>query len=263
MCSYSLMENPTEEKMPLTSHLEELRNRLVRIFIAIGIGFAACWFIKESLFQIITAPLVKVLPKDSFMIYTSLPEAFFNYMKIAFYASLLLTSPFSLYQVWKFVSPGLHSTEKKYVAPFVISSSVLFIGGVCFGYYLALPPAYGFFVEFSSDFLRPMFSLKEYLTFSLKLLLAFGLSFELPVFIFFLAKIGIVNSTMLAKQRRYAILIIFIVAAILTPSPDAITQIIMAVPLMILYEISIYIAKFAGKKRPEADDEKGAKEDIT
>ncbi len=253
------MENHAEEKMPFTSHLDELRKRLVRILIAVGIGFGACWFVREWLFQIITAPLVRVLPQNSYMIYTSLPEAFFNYMKISFYASLFLTSPFTLYQLWKFVSPGLYQKEKKYVAPFVISSTILFVGGVLFGYYLALPPAYSFFVEFSSDFLKPMFSLKEYLSLSLKLLLVFGLSFELPVFIFFMAKIGIVSSKTLAKQRRYAILIIFIAAAVLTPSPDAITQIIMAIPLMILYEFSIFIAKFAEKKRPEADD---TKEDV-
>ena len=253
------MENPAEEKMPFTSHLNELRKRLIRILIAVGIGFVACWYLREWLFQVITAPLVRVLPQNSHMIYTSLPEAFFNYMKISFYASLFLTSPFTLYQLWKFVSPGLYPTEKKYVAPFVISSTILFIGGVLFGYYVALPPAYSFFVEFSSDFLKPMFSLKEYLSLSLKLLLAFGLSFELPVFIFFMAKIGIVNSKMLAKQRRYAILVIFIAAAILTPSPDAITQIIMAIPLMILYEFSIFIARFAEKKHPEADD---TKEDV-
>lgn len=253
------MENPAEEKMPFTSHLDELRKRLIRILIAVGIGFVACWYFREWLFQVITAPLVKVLPQNSHMIYTSLPEAFFNYMKISFYASLFLTSPFTLYQLWKFVSPGLYPTEKKYVAPFVISSTILFIGGVLFGYYLALPPAYSFFVEFSSDFLKPMFSLKEYLSLSLKLLLAFGLSFELPVFIFFMAKIGIVSSKTLAKQRRYAILVIFIAAAILTPSPDAVTQIIMAIPLMILYEFSIFIARFAEKKHPEADD---TKEDV-
>jgi len=253
------MENPAEEKMPFTSHLDELRKRLIRILIAVGIGFVACWYLREWLFQVITAPLVKVLPQNSHMIYTSLPEAFFNYMKISFYASRFLTSPFTLYQLWKFVSPGLYPTEKKYVAPFVISSTILFIGGVLFGYYLALPPAYSFFVEFSSDFLKPMFSLKEYLSLSLKLLLAFGLSFELPVFIFFMAKIGIVNSKTLAKQRRYAILVIFIAAAILTPSPDAVTQIIMAIPLMILYEFSIFIARFAEKKHPEADD---TKEDV-
>ncbi|MCX5835906.1 MAG: twin-arginine translocase subunit TatC [Deltaproteobacteria bacterium] len=253
------MENPAEEKMPFTFHLDELRKRLIRILIAVGIGFVACWYLREWLFQVITAPLVRVLPQNSHMIYTSLPEAFFNYMKISFYASLFLTSPFTLYQLWKFVSPGLYPTEKKYVAPFVISSTILFIGGVLFGYYLALPPAYSFFVEFSSDFLKPMFSLKEYLSLSLKLLLAFGLSFELPVFIFFMAKIGVVNSKTLAKQRRYAILVIFIAAAVLTPSPDAVTQIIMAIPLMILYEFSIFIARFAEKKHPEADD---TKEDV-
>jgi len=256
------MENPAEGKMPLTSHLDELRKRLIRILIVIAIGFAVCWYFREWLFQVITAPLAKVLPPNSFMIYTSLPEAFFNYMKISFYASIFLTCPYSLYQVWKFISPGLYSTEKKYVAPFVISSTLLFIGGVLFGYFLALPPAYSFFVEFSSDFLKPMFSLKEYLSLSLKLLLAFGLSFELPVFIFFMAKIGIVNSNMLSKQRRYAILIIFIVAAVLTPSPDVITQIIMAVPLMILYEISIYIAKFAEKKRPKKDSDRETDEEV-
>ena len=251
-------EEPVGVKMSLSSHLEDLRKRLIRILIIVGIGFAVCWYFREWLFQVITAPLADVLPKNSYMIYTNLPEAFFNYMKISFYASLFLTSPFTLYQLWKFVSPGLYSTEKKYVVPFVISSTVLFIGGVLFGYYLALPPAYSFFVEFSSDFLKPMFSLKEYLSLSLKLLLAFGLSFELPVFIFFMVKIGIVNSTILAKKRRYAILIIFIVAAVLTPSPDAITQIIMAVPLIILYELSIFVAKFAEKKHPQPH---GAKED--
>jgi sec-independent protein translocase protein TatC len=254
------MEDPTEEKMPFTFHLDELRKRLIRILIVVGVGFVACWYLREWLFQVITAPLVRVLPQNTHMIYTSLPEAFFNYMKISFYASLFLTSPFTLYQLWKFVSPGLYPKEKKYVVPFVVSSTLLFVGGVLFGYYLALPPAYSFFLEFSSDFLKPMFSLKEYLSLSLKLLLAFGISFELPVFIFFMAKIGIVSSKTLAKQRRYAILVIFVAAAILTPSPDAITQIIMAVPLMILYEFSIFIAKFAEKKRPETDD---VKEDLS
>ncbi|TRZ74250.1 MAG: twin-arginine translocase subunit TatC, partial [Deltaproteobacteria bacterium] len=215
------MEDPVEEKMPFTSHLEELRTRIIRIIIAAAIGFGVCWYFKEWLFQIITRPLHQVLPPNSFMIYTSLPEAFFNYMKISFYASLFLISPYILYQLWKFISPGLYKSEKKYMFPFVISSTILFICGILFGYYLALPPAFSFFVEFSSDFLKPMFSMREYLSLSLKLLLAFGVSFELPVVIFFLARIGVVNSKMLSRNRRYAILIIFIAAAILTPSPDA------------------------------------------
>ncbi|MGZ6237401.1 MAG: twin-arginine translocase subunit TatC [Syntrophales bacterium] len=256
------MEDPTEEKMPFTSHLEELRTRIIRIMIAAAIGFGVCWYFKEWLFQIITKPLHQVLPPNSFMIYTSLPEAFFNYMKISFYASLFLTSPYILYQLWKFISPGLYKTEKKYMLPFVISSTILFICGILFGYYLALPPAFGFFVEFSSDFLKPMLSLREYLSFSLKLLLAFGVSFELPVAIFFLAKIGVVRSRTLSKNRRYAILIIFIAAAILTPSPDALTQIIMAVPLMGLYEIGIIVAKLAEKKRPKEEDLKDDQKEI-
>ncbi|MBN1614441.1 MAG: preprotein translocase subunit TatC, partial [Deltaproteobacteria bacterium] len=145
---------------------------------------------------------------------------------------------------------GLYPRERRYVLPFMIASTVLFAGGVLFGYFIVLPPAFRFFVTFASDFLKPMFSLKEYLSLSLKFLLAFGLSFELPVFIFFLTKVGVVNAAMLSRQRRYAILIIFIAAAVLTPSPDAISQILMALPLMILYELSIYVAKFAQRKRP-------------
>jgi sec-independent protein translocase protein TatC len=256
------MEDPVEEKMPFTSHLEELRTRIIRIMIAAAIGFGVCWYFKEWLFQIITRPLYQVLPPNSFMIYTSLPEAFFNYMKISFYGSLFLTSPYILYQLWKFISPGLYKSEKKYMIPFVISSTILFICGILFGYYLALPPAFSFFVEFSSDLLKPMFSLREYLSLSLKLLLAFGVSFELPVVIFFLARIGVVSSKMLSRNRRYAILIIFIAAAILTPSPDALTQIIMAIPLMGLYEIGIIVAKLAEKKRPKAEDLKDDQQEI-
>lgn len=247
------MDEPVEEKLPLTAHLEELKKRLVRSLMAIGIGFGVCYYFKDGLFKIMTKPLMDVMPKNSYMIYTSLPEAFFTYMKIAFFASLFLTAPFTLYQIWKFISPGLFPREKKYVVPFVLTSTLLFIGGIVFAYFLALPPAFGFFVEFSSDTLRPMFTMREYLSFALKLLLAFGVSFELPVFIFFMTKLGIVNSLMLSKHRRYAILIIFIVAAILTPSPDAFTQCIMAIPLMVLYELSIFVAKFAEKKKKETD----------
>lgn len=253
------MNNSNEERMPFTAHLEELRSRLIRILAAIGIGFLVSYAFKDWLFKVITRPLAGVLPPNSFMIYTGMPEAFFIYMKLAFFASLFLTSPYILYQIWKFISPGLYLREKKYVVPFILSSTTLFVSGVLFGYFIVLPPAFSFFVSFSSDFLKPMFSLKEYLSLSLKFLLGFGVSFELPVFIFFMTKIGIVNARMLSRQRRYAILIIFIVAAILTPSPDAVTQTLMALPLMFLYEISIFVAKFAGKKPSPADD--GQKED--
>jgi sec-independent protein translocase protein TatC len=243
------MENTEDEKMSLIDHLTELRKSLVRSCIAVGIGFFACYYFKDWLFDIITMPLTSVLPKNSYLIYTGLTEAFFVYMKLAIFSSLIITSPFVLYQIWKFIAPGLLATEKKYVVPFVLSSTSLFIGGVLFGYFVALPPAFEFFVSFNNKYLQAMISFNDYLSLFVTFLLGFGLSFELPVFMFFLAKLGIVNSKMLSKQRRYAILVIFIVAAILTPSPDALSQILMAIPLMFLYEVSIFVVKFVEKKK--------------
>jgi sec-independent protein translocase protein TatC len=247
-------EKPEEERMPLTSHLEELKTRLIRILIVVGVGFGVCYLFKEWSFRIITKPLVDVMPAQSSMIFTGLPEAFFIHMKIAFFASLFLTAPYTLFEIWRFVSPGLYKKERRLVFPFVFFSTILFIGGVLFGYFIALPPAFSFFVSFSTDFLKPMISFREYLDLTLKFLLAFGLCFEMPVFIFFLAKIGIVNAKMLSKHRRYAILIIFIAAAVLTPSPDAVSQILMAIPLMVLYEVSIFVAKFARRNKPAPEE---------
>jgi sec-independent protein translocase protein TatC len=231
--------------------LEELKERLIRVLVVLGLGFVVCYVFRDWSFEIITKPLVEVLPQTGSIVFTGLTEAFFTHMKIAFFASLFLTSPYTLFQIWGFISPGLYAKEKRYVVPFVISASLLFIGGVLFGYFIALPPAFEFFVSFSTDALKPMISLREYLSLALKFLLAFGISFEMPVFIYFMTKIGIVNATMLRRQRRYAILLIFIAAAILTPSPDALSQILMAGPLMILYEISILLAKVAGRKKAD------------
>jgi len=246
------MEPIEDEKMSLIDHLGELRKRLVRAFIAVGIGFFACYYFKDWLFDIITRPLTAVLPKNSYLIYTGLTEAFFVYMKLAIFASLIITSPFVLYQIWKFIAPGLLDTEKKYVVPFVISSTSLFVGGILFGYFVALPPAFEFFVSFNNKYLQAMISFSDYLSLFVTFLLGFGISFELPVFMFFLAKLGIVNAKMLSKQRRYAILVIFIVAAILTPSPDALSQVLMAIPLVFLYEVSIFVAKFVEKNKVAA-----------
>ncbi len=246
-----------ENKMSLTDHLMELRKRLSRSLIALGLGFFVCYYFKDFIFEIITRPLTRVLAKNSYLIYTGLTEAFFTYMKIAFFAALIITSPFILYQIWKFISPGLLPRERQYVVPFVLSSSFLFIGGILFGYFIVLPTAFEFFVSFNNDYLKAMLSFKDYLSLFVTFLLGFGISFELPIFIFFLTKLGIVNAPMLSKQRRYAILIIFLVAAILTPSPDALSQILMAIPLMFLYEVSIFVSKFAEKKKTEsAHDER-------
>jgi sec-independent protein translocase protein TatC len=250
-----MTEPQKEDKMPLTSHLEELRKRLVRILIAVGIAFLGCFAFKEEIFRIVAQPLISVLPPGSHMVYTGLPEAFFTYIKVSLYAGIFVASPVVLYQVWKFISPGLFPKEKKFVAPFVITSTMLFIGGVCFGYFLVLPSAYKFFLEFTTDFLKPMLSMREYLTLTLKLLLAFGIIFEIPVFLFFMTKIGLVTPRKLAKTRRYAIVACFIVAAIITPTPDAFTQCMMAIPMVILYEVGIIVSRLASRRKDDADRE--------
>jgi sec-independent protein translocase protein TatC len=248
-------EPKKEDKMPLTSHLEELRKRLVRSLIAVGIAFLGCFAFKEEIFRIVAQPLISVLPPGTHMVYTGLPEAFFTYIKVSLYAGLFVASPVLLYQVWKFISPGLFPKEKKFVAPFVITSTMLFVGGVCFGYFLVLPSAYKFFLEFTTDFLKPMLSMREYLTLTLKLLLAFGIIFEIPVFLFFMTKIGLVTPRKLARMRRYAIVVCFIVAAIITPTPDAFTQCMMAIPMVILYEVGIIVSRLASRRKDDADRE--------
>jgi len=250
-----MTEPQKEDKMPLTSHLEELRKRLVRILIAVGIAFLGCFAFKEEIFRIVAQPLISVLPPGTHMVFTGLPEAFFTYIKVSLYAGIFVASPVVLYQVWKFISPGLFPKEKKFVAPFVITSTMLFIGGVCFGYFLVLPSAYKFFLEFTTDFLKPMLSMREYLTLTLKLLLAFGIIFEIPVFLFFMTKIGLVTPRKLARMRRYAIVACFIVAAIITPTPDAFTQCMMAIPMVILYEVGIIVSRLASRRKDDADRE--------
>jgi sec-independent protein translocase protein TatC len=249
-----------EKKLPLTSHLQELRKRLILSFIAVGIGFILCYTFADSIFNILAAPLMKVMPKGGSLIFISVAEAFFTYMKVAFIAGIILTSPFILYQIWAFIAPGLYQKEKKYVVPFVLGGSFFFALGVLFGYFVAIPVGFKFLLGYATDFIKPMPSMKEYLSFSIKFLLAFGLVFEFPVVLVLLARIGIIDAKMLARQRKYAILLIFIFAAAVTPSPDLISQVLMALPLMGLYELSILLSKIFGKKSapipPESDVKK-------
>jgi len=238
----------TEDQIPFTAHLEELRKRLIVCFVAVGVGFVAAYGFKEKLFQILTRPLISVMNTRDNLIFTGLPEAFFTYLKVAFLAGLMLAAPVIIYQFWMFVAPGLYDKEKRHLIPIVFLSSVFFIGGALFGYFLVFPFGFKFFLGFATDTIRPLPSMKEYLAFSAKLLLAFGLVFELPLVITFLAKLGIVSVDFLKKNRKYALLLFFVFAAILTP-PDVVTQIMMALPLMVLYEISIIGAKIFGKKK--------------
>jgi sec-independent protein translocase protein TatC len=236
-----------EKKLPLTAHLQELRKRLILSFIAVGAGFILCYALAQPIFDILAAPLLKVMPTGGSLIFTSVAEAFFTYMKVAFIAGLILTSPFILYQIWAFVAPGLYQKEKRYVVPFVSLGSLFFAMGILFGYFVAIPFGFKFLLGYASDFIKPMPSMKEYLSFSIKFLLAFGLVFEFPVVLLLLARIGVIDAKMLARQRKYAILLIFVFAAVMTP-PDLISQVLMALPLMGLYELSILLSKFFGKK---------------
>jgi sec-independent protein translocase protein TatC len=237
-----------EKKLPLTAHLQELRKRLILSFIAVGIGFFICYALKEYLFNILSSPLInKVMPSGGSLIFTSVSEAFFTYMKVAFIAGLILTSPFILYQIWAFVAPGLYQKEKRYAIPFILGGSIFFAMGILFGYFIAMPTVFKFLLGYATDFIKPMPSMKEYLSFTIKFLLVFGLVFEFPVVLVLLAKIGVINAKMLARQRKYAILLIFIFAAVMTP-PDIISQVLMALPLIGLYELSILLSKLFGKK---------------
>lgn len=243
-----------DDKIPFTEHLTELRDRLVRSFIAVGVGFVIAYCFKEKLFDYLTAPLIEAMGPGNKMVFTGLPEAFFTYLKVSLLAGIILAVPFLFYEFWMFVSPGLYRQEKKFLVPVVILSVVFFVIGTSFGYFIVFPYGFQFFLGFASETIQALPSMKEYLGFASKMLLAFGFIFELPLIITFMSRMGLVSVAFLRKNRKYAVLIFFTVAALITP-PDVVTQILMAVPLMILYEISIVGAKLFQKKPASVDDE--------
>ncbi|MEW6670837.1 MAG: twin-arginine translocase subunit TatC [Thermodesulfobacteriota bacterium] len=243
-----------DDKLPFTAHLEELRKRLIICFAAVGIGFLISYGFKEKLFYILTRPLIAVMPPGDKLIFTGLPEAFFTYLKISFLAGLILAAPVVLYQFWVFVAPGLYKNERRVLLPIVFLSSLFFVGGALFGYFVVFPFGFKFFLGFATDTIKPLPAMREYLSFASKLLIAFGLVFELPLVITFLARMEIVTVDFLKKNRKYAILLFFVVAAILTP-PDVISQVMMAVPLMLLYEISIIGARIFARKKSKPEKE--------
>lgn len=247
-----------DARMTFTAHLEELRSRLVKCLIAIGIGFVGSYFFKEQFFQVLSRPLVKAMGDKGTMIFTGIPEPFFVYLKVALVAGIFFTAPIIIYEIWAFIAPGLYVQEKRYVVPFVFFSSLLFLLGTLFAYYVVCPFGFRFLLGFAAHNIQPMLAIKEYFSFSTKLLLAFGFVFQLPLFIVFLSKAGIVTPETLSRQRKYVILLIFAVAAFLTP-PDVATQFMMAGPLLALFEIGIIMARILGKKG-EVPEEKKAEE---
>lgn len=246
-----------DKKLPLTAHLEELRKRLIYSFLAIGLAFALSYAFIKEIVGFLMRPLVQTLPKDSSLVFTAVPEAFFTYFKAALLAGIFFCAPFLLYQIWAFVSPGLYEREKKYIFPYLFVSSVFFLGGALFCYFIVFPVVFRFFLSFATESIRPLPAIKEYLTFTIKLLLAFGLLFQWPPLILFLSRMGVVSAKTLSANRKYAILAIFVAAAVLTP-PDLVSQLLLAGPLLVMYEGSIWMAKFFRKK-----EEMGKKEEET
>ncbi|MEF3255857.1 MAG: twin-arginine translocase subunit TatC [Deferribacterales bacterium] len=241
------MKEPLDKELPLMAHLEELRKRLVRILVVLLIVFLLCYWKSSYLFHFIKAPLVEYMPTNSTLSMLKLTEGFITELKLSFMAAVFFAMPYILYELWKFIAPGLYADEKKYVSGFVISASILFFAGAFFCYEFVMPISFKFFLSYAEDGISANLSLTWYLSFIIKIMLGFGIVFELPVIVFFLAKIGLVTDKKLRKYRGYSIVGIFIVAALLTP-PDVISQTLMAIPLLFLYEVSILVAKVFGKK---------------
>lgn len=235
-------------EQPFTAHLEELRRRLIICAASVGISFLGCYFFSKQLFRLLMLPLIKAMPPEGKLVYTGLPEAFFVYMKVSLIAGILLSMPVIMYQFWMFVAPGLYEKERRWVIPIVVASSLFFVGGALFGYFVVFPVGFKFFLGYADEMIRPLPTMKDYLGFSSQLLFAFGVIFELPVIIVLLTKLGVVDTNFFATKRKYSIVLAFVLGAILTPGPDAVSQVLMAAPLILLYEVGIVVSRLLVKK---------------
>ena len=240
------------DEMTFLEHLEDLRKRLFYSFIALFIGFIPGWIFSKDIYRILSRPVTQYLPAGTKLAFTTLTEGFMLYMKVAALASLFFMSPFVFLQLWYFVAPGLSQKEKKYVIPFVVMTSFFFCLGAVFGYFIVFPWACRFFLQLASDF-QPVITVDDYFGFSLKVLLGIALVFEMPTLIYFLARMGIVTARWMIRNFKYAVLAVFIIAAVITPTPDVVTQSIVAIPMLALYGLSILIALVVGRNREKAE----------
>ena len=253
----------SEERAPFTMHLEELRRRLLVSFITVTTAFLACfnysetlylWLIKpmkEDLVLSLQRPYLNFVPRETVynLVFLAPAEALWMHMKVSLIAGLVIAMPVVFWQIWRFISPGLHKKEKRLAVPFVFITSMLFLVGTGFCFVIVLPFAMNFLLNFRTASLTPMISVERYVDFCLKFILAFGVIFELPVVMVLLSRMGVVTPRWLAKNRKYAVLVAFIVAAVLTPTPDAFNQTLMAVPIIILYEGGIWASMLLGRRR--------------
>ncbi len=246
------MDNDIPEKkekgilsdLPFLDHVEELRWRLIKSILAVAVIAFASFAFSEHLYKWITIPL-----GDVKLHFTEVTGSFYAYLKLSIYAGIILASPIVFYQLWCFISPGLYKSEKRMIIPMVFFSTILFLIGGAFCFLVVLPFAIAFLLGYGADVMTPIITINSYISFAGMMVLAFGLAFELPVVGYFLGKIGLVSSRFMRKIRPYAVVLILILAAILTPTPDVASQLLLAVPMWILYEITILIVRLTGKKK--------------
>ena len=247
----------SEKEGSFVGHLSELRSRLIKSFLFLLITFVICYIFSEEIYRFLVQPYSNAVIENNLdrrLIFTALHEAFITYLKVAFFASFFITSPIFLTQIWKFVAPGLYKNEKQALLPYLVATPILFLVGGMLVYYLIMPLAIKFFLSFESSAdigtiaIQLEAKVNEYLSLIMRLIFAFGLSFQLPVVLSLLARIGVIDSIYLQTRRKYVVVIIFAVAAVLTP-PDPVTQIGLALPLLILYELSIFTVKIIEKKK--------------
>lgn len=249
------LEDTTGGKMSFLDHLDELRRRIIYSLIAVGVGFGVAFFWLDNIFTFIFKPMQAVLPAGQMMIYTEPGEQFFLMFKIGLMAGLIIASPIVFSQIWRFIAPGLYVHEKKLAIPFILMGTILFIGGAAFSHYAVFPVIWKFFATSSIDFVTFMPRIEPAFAWYLRLMLGIGITFQLPTLVLFLAKMGLITPRFMIRNFKYAVMIIVLIAAVLSPDPGGVGMLMMASPVIVLYILSIGLAWMFGKKKESIAEE--------